>query len=328
MAVIILTSGPDGFYGDSGDSIYGGDGNDTIGDGNGSNLISGDAGDDSLRGEALDTVDGGGGNDTLNAGAGRDTVFGGAGDDIIIGYLGGGHLDGGSGNNSVDYIASTGNHVTIDLVHNQASIFDTTGAVIGVDTLLNIKNALRTNASDTLQGDNDPNRLNGHTGDDVIFGGYGNDTVFGDDGRDLLCGGDDNDSVVGGNANDTLSGGAGNDTLVGGFGDDALSGGAGTDNFVFTFPSGNGADHIVDFAHGIDHLLFTAVDFGVAAGHSLTVAEFTTGSTAVGASAQFIWDPNTHVLYWDYDGAGGDHALALALIDGGAVVTKDDFNFS
>lgn len=125
-----------------------------------------------------------------------------------------------------------------------------------------------------------------------------------------------------------MSGGAGNDTLTGGPGNDGLNGGTGRDDFVLAAAAGNGTDHIMDFVHTIDRLVFSGADYGFAAGHRLTAAQFTAGSAAVGSSAQFVWDATTSHLYWDADGSGAGVAVDLALIDGGATVTKDDVFFT
>ena len=162
------------------------------------------------------------------------------------------------------------------------------------------------------------NQLNDNVGNNTLTGGLGNDTVNGWDG---------NDSLVGGNDHDKLSGSTGADTLVGGHGNDVLGGGSQADDFVFSSVAFNGHDHITDFEHGVDRLVFSGADYGFAPGHVLTASEFTVGAAAVGSSAQFIWDSAAQKLYWDADGNGVGAAFELALISGGATVTKDDLYF-
>jgi hypothetical protein len=65
----------------------------------------------------------------------------------------------------------------------------------------------------------------------------------------------------------------------------------------------------------------------IAAGHKLTVAQFTAGSSAVGIQAQFVWDVATGHLYWDADGIGTGAAIDLAGFDGTPGLTKDDLFF-
>ncbi len=162
----------------------------------------------------------------------------------------------------------------------------------------------------------------------AVDGKGGDDTIEGNGSDNDIRGGADNDWVSGGDGNDTIDGGAGNDTITGGAGNDILTGGSGADTFVFSTAAGNGFDTIRDFVHGVDALVFAHADYGLAAGHGLTAAEFTVGDTAVGASAQFIWNDVTHVLSFDHDGAGGDAAIAIAGFTGAVTVTADDLHFS
>jgi hypothetical protein len=90
----------------------------------------------------------------------------------------------------------------------------------------------------------------------------------------------------------------------------------------------NGRDIISDFQHGHDRLVFSAADYGFAAGHALTSAEFTVGTAATGTGAQFVWNPVGQRLYWDADGNGAAAAVELSIIGNGAVVTTDDLFFN
>ncbi|MBW8882557.1 MAG: calcium-binding protein [Asticcacaulis sp.] len=125
-----------------------------------------------------------------------------------------------------------------------------------------------------------------------------------------------------------LSGLGGNDTLIGNAGNDTLWGGTGADSFMFSAAgAANGVDNVQDFVHGTDLLVFASADYGFSAGHGLTASEFTVGSSASGASAQFVWDAAGHTLYWDHDGAGGDAAVAIATFDASATLDASDFHF-
>jgi len=97
------------------------------------------------------------------------------------------------------------------------------------------------NAPETLTGTARADELKGGPGDDSISGGDGNDRLRGDDGAD------------------TVVGGAGDDTLDGGSGANVLTGGQGSDSFVISQHIGANADaldHITDFTHGEDKLVF------------------------------------------------------------------------
>jgi len=93
------------------------------------------------------------------------------------------------------------------------------------------------------------------------------ETLTGTDGADRLKGGDGDDSISGLGGNDRLEGGKGNDTIDGGAGDDLIRGGKGADvvtggagHDTFVIDSGAKAatdlDHILDFTHGEDRLVF------------------------------------------------------------------------
>ncbi len=269
------------------DSLYGGDGDDSLNGGADNDRLSGDAGADSLNG--------GDGNDVLYGGAGYDTLDGGTGADTMYG----------GGGNDTYYVDNAGDVVSEE--STGAGIDDGGGDRVMSTisyTLGNFIENLNLLGSADINGTGNygiGNGLNGNSGNNVLSG-------------------------LGGN--DTLNGADGNDTLIGGQGNDVLNGGNGADIFVFAAANfANGLDTVQDFVHGTDLLRFSAFDYGFTAGHSLSPSEFTAGSSAVGSSAQFIWDASTHTLYWDDDGTGGDAAVAIAVFNAGATVTAADLHF-
>ena len=97
-------------------------------------------------------------------------------------------IDGGAGNNWLDYGAYT-TAVTANL---------TTGAATGFGgALANIVNVRGGSANDKLTGNSKGN---------ILIGGAGNDTLIGGSGRSLL---------IGGTGVDTVTGGAGDDLVIG-----------------------------------------------------------------------------------------------------------------
>jgi len=290
-------------------------GNDSLTGGSGNDRIFGKSGDDSLRGEAgSDSLDGGTGNDSLLGGARWDTLEGGAGDDSLDGGADNDRMWGGAGNDTyvVDHVGDR-----VYEVYGEGT--DTVRSSISYSLTPDVENLFLTStAAINGTGNGLHNAINGNSGNNVLDGGLGNDSLYGWGGDDTLYGGYDHDR---------LSGGIGNDLLVGNSGNDVLGGGAGADRFVFSSVANNGHDHIVDFEHGLDRLVFTGAQYGLAAGHVLTDAEFTVGSAAVGTGAQFIWDDATDRLYWDADGSGAGAAFELAIVTGDSV-TKDDLFFT
>ncbi|MGF6227725.1 Ca2+-binding RTX toxin-like protein [Inquilinus ginsengisoli] len=230
--------------------------------------VTGTGFDDTLIGDAAaNLLIGGVGNDTLRGGAGDDTLTGGSGAGTGATY-GADALDGGDGNDTVDYNRESAFvAVTVNLATGAS------GGMAEGDTYNSIENVTGTQFDDTLTGDDGANVLIGTAGNDTIEGGAGDDTLIGGNGSgagatygaDVLNGGDGNDTVdysrdapfaavtvnlatgVGGGIaeddtynsienvtgtefNDTLIGGAAANAFSGGDGNDDLSGGAGGDN--------------------------------------------------------------------------------------------------
>jgi Ca2+-binding RTX toxin-like protein len=322
----------------------------------GNNYLNGLGGNDSLYGNA--------GNDTVQGGGGGDTMWGGAGDDVyyvdnvgdsVYEETNPGVDDGGYDKvlSSISYTLTA--HVEeLDLLGS--SNINGTGNALDNYIYGNAGNNLLSglDGNDTLVGNGGVDTLAGGNGDDLYIVSNTATVVTETNTADWdavwssvsytlaanleeldLTGaaningtGNGSDNFIYGNSGaNQLSGLNGNDTLVGNGGNDTLTGGAGADSFVFAAASANGKDTIQDFVHGADQLWFTGSDYGFAAGHTLTASEFTAGTTAVGASAQFIWNAATHTLYWDDDGTGGHAAIAIATFGGGATVDASDFHF-
>ncbi len=253
----------------------------TIHGGNFNDTLSGLGGDDILYGHAgNDLIDGGTGNDTMYGGDGADTFVGGAGNDA---------MDGGEGRDAVDYSADT-QGVSVDLTLGTAS-----GAGIGGDTLVNIRD---------------------------VFGGTGNDSLSGNKAVNNLVGGAGKDVLKGEKGDDTLSGGAGRDTLNGGLGADLLDGGAGKDHFKYSAAvqsTGATFDTVVGFnQHDGDQFVLafavTGIDVTVSGGHfskpsadADLAAAVTSG--ALGAHHALLFAPTT----------GDQHGGTFLVVDANGV---------
>ena len=92
-----------------------------------------------------------------------------------------------------------------------------------------------TDGDDVINGSSLANRINGFAGADVINGLGGNDLIAGDDSftegdADVINAGDGDDTVTGVVGDDTISGGDGHDSLDGGAGQDRLLGDDGNDS--------------------------------------------------------------------------------------------------
>lgn len=73
-----------------------------------------------------------------------------------------------------------------------------------------------TTGDDFLTGNDNPNTIDGLSGNDTILGLGGNDVLLGGPGGDLLFGGRGNDQIEGNAESDLLDGGLGADRMVGG----------------------------------------------------------------------------------------------------------------
>lgn len=146
--------------------------------------------------------------------------------------------------------------------------------------------------------------------DDAI-GGSGNDTITGNQIANVLHGGGGNDALFGGAGDDHLYGDAGLDTLVGG---------AGADEFIISGPT-SGADSILDFEAGQDHLVLSMSGFGLASTGTLASAgvSFVTGSNATSPGPTLIYEPVNSDFFWDADGSAGNERALLGhvVINGG-----------
>ena len=260
------------------DSLYGGDGQDTVNGGAGDDYLDGGNNNASIgtdwvifnttttalnvnlaagtaTGEGTDTlVD----IESVAAGPGNDSIVGNDQANFLQGGLGNDTLDGGAGIDWADY-QNTTDGVTVSLVTNTSS-----GAMAGVDTLLNFEQIRGGTGNDSLEGNSGNNWLRGLAGNDTLNGGDGFDTAdylqatssvtvnlqtgasTGPEGADTFFsieavrGSNSSDTLTGDSANNVLYGGAGNDVLIGGAGDDTLLGQDGQD----TLQGGAGNDSI------------------------------------------------------------------------------------
>ncbi|QQS10754.1 MAG: hypothetical protein IPK81_14025 [Rhodospirillales bacterium] len=186
--------------------------------------FQGGAGDDVFRmGQAANVVEGGAGQDTVDYdGLSTGSLVSGAGVTLA---LGGGMGRGGWA--SGDRVS--GVEVLIGSALDDAFAGEDDAVTIGT---LGTGSDLAVHVYETRTGADGVDTYWRHEGgDETFFGGAGNDGLDGRLGDDTLYGGGESDSLFGGYGHDTAYGGDGNDTLAGGVGDDVMYGGAGHDVF-------------------------------------------------------------------------------------------------
>lgn len=111
------------------------------------------------------------------------------GDDTLLGSAGADQLDGGEGNDTVDYSGSFFG-VEVSLATGLGSKGDAAG-----DRLTLIENVIGTRHDDVITGDASDNIIDGGTGVDIIDGGAGNDTIITAGQDSYVIGGDGWDIV-------------------------------------------------------------------------------------------------------------------------------------
>ncbi|WP_107820362.1 calcium-binding protein [Neisseria sicca] len=282
------------------DSLYGNELANFITGGAGDDAISGYGGNDILHGGAgNDTLNGGSGNDTLHGGVGNDTLNGDTGSDRLVGGAGndtlnGGHYEAdtyvfekGHGKDVVSEYGSQTEHtdtLRFEGAKFADAVFDRSGnhlivkAYGGEDQVtindffysefyryarfaFDDKTVSLDEASLTVKGGAENDKLYGWKTDDLLDGGDGNDSLDAGGGSDILNGGKGNDVLNGGDGSDILNGGEGNDELNGGSGKDKLHGGLGNDTLngghydadTYVFEKGHGKDVVSDYGSQTEH---------------------------------------------------------------------------
>ena len=211
---LIGGSGDDTLTGDAGNNrIEGGGGNDSLNgmQGDDTYIFSGAWGNDTLvemDAGGLDRADfsaaaaalvfnldadllvTAGSNSLTHSGLQVEILVGGALDDTFVLADGlaynNGSLDGGAGNDTLDYSAWSSD-VTVNLLANPGAPYpgNAQGILNGV---CNIENLIGGSGNDTLTGDDGNNVITGGSGDDILSGGGGNDTYLFENnwGRDVI----------------------------------------------------------------------------------------------------------------------------------------------
>lgn len=240
----------------------------------------------------------------------NDSIVGNNADNRFRGFAGNDTINGGLGNDTVQYHqdvekqSTTGAYGTSGIRVDLAAGFARDGFK-NVDTLASIEHVWATDYLDRVVGNASGNYFRLYNGHDFADGRDGNDTILGHDG---------NDSLLGGNGNDTLDGGSMADLLVGGSGVDTLTGGRGWDTFQFLTAASTGIDVITDFVAvddtiSIENGVFTALTAG-----ALAATAFAVGTAATTAAHRIIYNQATGALLYDADGTGATAAVQFATL--------------
>jgi Ca2+-binding RTX toxin-like protein len=220
---VVGGAGPDRLVGNvANNSLVGGGSNDVLIGGQGGDVLEGDVGTDVYSGGAgIDTVtyvdhvtpvvadidnvaDDGSAGENERIPLDVENLIGGFADDVLVGNGGANQLHGLNGNDVLDgkggpdlFLGGLGID-TVTYASRTAPISVTIGngladdgeAGEGDNVLGDVENAIAGAGTDTVTGNESPNRLEGGAGNDTLRGNGGADELFGGDGFDLLDGGD------------------------------------------------------------------------------------------------------------------------------------------
>lgn len=325
-------AGIDTFFGFS--NLVGGGGNDVLTGDNGNNAISGGAGNDTIDGgEGADTLDGG-----TNGAAGDTLSYANSINDAISIDLTtqgtatvqhGGDAEG----DLIDGFENVTGTVFRDVLIGDAGANILSGGASG-DTISGGKGA------DILDGGTNPGEYDtvSYAGSaanvTVVLGANGAETtVAGAAGSDGVGDKIKNfESIIGSDFNDTLTGNGDENLITGGLGSDILTGGGGVgiDNFFYD-GAAEGGDIITDFDNDDSNLAVKGTGFGggldAFADGYLGSDYFVSGSAPIAAGnlhGYFLFDTDTHKLYWDVDGTDPAGAQLIATFTNGAILTEAD----
>lgn len=188
-----------------------------------------------------------------------ENITTGSGNDTIIASNGINKIDGGAGNNTVDFIHATAG-VSVNIIDPTVETLISGGS--GADILRNIQNISGSatgndtitigNFDSTINARNGNNSITTGTGSNIynITAGSGNDTIRATgSGNNIINAGEGNNDIKAGNGNNTITTGNGNDVIVSGTGLSNISAGNGTNSITIgnansTVVGGTGSDTV------------------------------------------------------------------------------------
>ncbi len=215
-----------------------------------------------------------------------ENITTGSGNDTIVATNDANKIDGGAGNNTVDFnYATTG--VSVNIIDPTVETLISGGS--GADILRNIQNISGSaSGNDTITVGNFNSTIDARNGNNTITAGttastssYNITAGTGDDiivvngtGTNVIDAGDGNNRVNAGNGNNTITTGNGNDTIVSGTGLSNITAGNGTNSITIgnansTVVGGTGSDTVT---YNLSTNVYANIDTGFA-GTSLGTAQ-------------------------------------------------------
>jgi Ca2+-binding RTX toxin-like protein len=257
----------------------------------------------------------------LSAGAGNDTLSGGILSDS---------LEGGSGNDVFNPIASFGSSDTVSGGSGRDTLFVNLGFANAARSSFDGQGGGRISGTTYSVSYTSVEQLNivGSQGHDEFAGASGNDTIQGAGGNDRINGNAGRDEIFGGSGFDRLQGGVGNDTISGGSELDTFEfGGAGLSFSMI------GRDTILDFDRdtvSLSQETFTdLVSLGALVSEQFAVVSSYT--QAARSEALIVYNASSGVLFYNQNGSAtgfGDGGGSFAILKGLPEISVSNFNVS
>lgn len=170
-----------------------------------------------------------------------ENITTGSGNDVIVASNVANRIDGGAGNNTVDYQNSAAG-ITVNIVDSTVESL-VTGANTNPaenDVLINIQNVLGSALGDNITVGNFNSVIDGREGNNILRAGNGNNTISAGSGNDSIISGNGNNTINAGAGNNNVNVGNGNNTITSGNGNDTIITGTGLNNVT----AGDGVNNI------------------------------------------------------------------------------------
>ena len=104
-----------------------------------------------------------------------------------------------------------------------------------------------------------------------------------------------------------------------------LTGGTGKDSFQFSYLT-DGGDQITDFKRGEDKLAIDSDNFGLGNATSVKLVLSNEADFSATTGPTFLFEKDTHRLWFDADGKGGDkESVLIATLDNITTLSTGDF---
>lgn len=175
----------------------------------------------------------------------------GSGNDVIVATNDVNRIDGGAGNNTVDF-QYAGSAISVNIEDTAVETLVSGGS--GADVLRNIQNIRATDFNDTITVASFDSVIDARNGNDTVTAGNGNNTIDGGEGDNRISVGSGNNTITAGTGNDVITATSGNNTINAGDGANNVTVSSGNNNITTGIGndtvSAGGGDNTIDVGNG------------------------------------------------------------------------------